>query len=62
MIKEGQTTITKEEYQRLFQHHKGVIAIASDGLRTLKLEKEELEQTIIDTAEALEKLRTLEVM
>ena len=62
MKSEGQTTITKEEYQRLFQKYKGVIAIASDGLRTLKLEKEELEQTIIDAAEALEKLRTLEVM
>ena len=61
-IKEGQTTITKDEKVKIVQHCRFVIDTFSDNIIEKRLEIKEFEQDISDAIDLLEKVNKLEVV
>jgi len=61
-IKEGQTTITKDEKVRIVQHCRFVIDTFGDNILEKRLEIKELEQYISDARDLLAKVNKLEVV
>lgn len=61
-IKEGQTTITKDEKVKIVQHCRFVIDTFGDKIREQRKDIEDLEQYISDAKGLLEKVNKLEVV
>lgn len=61
-IREGQTTITKEDKIRITQRCRFTIDTYADKVRKLKLEIREMEQEIEDAKEKLTEVNKLEVV
>ena len=61
-IKEGQTTIKKDEKVKIVQHCRFVIDTFGDNILEKRLEIKELEQYISDARDLLAKVNKLEVV